>query len=257
MPELFTILAARYYQPNLSIWLSVDPMADKYPGVSPYVYCGDNPVRLVDPDGRKIWVVGEDGKKYLYKNRALFDEHGIEISVKQNSYEAKVLKNLNVLARSKDKRITDRLHDLETSDYSHNISLSKIINSNVQNGAIPNDRKQMYIPKKEGGGCGSTIYFNPNYEITYNDGAKFDASSVLAHELLGHGWDYDQGLTSREKTSNGIPYKEVNAVNIQNIILKEHGYQTRTQYGIGKPTHWENIPEDLLNTYFTTPNPRP
>ncbi len=36
---------------DLSIWLSVDPMADKYPGVSPYTYCGDNPVRLVDPNG--------------------------------------------------------------------------------------------------------------------------------------------------------------------------------------------------------------
>ena len=45
---------ARYYQPNLSIWLSVDPMADKYPSMSPYTYCANNPVQLVDPDGRKI-----------------------------------------------------------------------------------------------------------------------------------------------------------------------------------------------------------
>ena len=40
----------RHYHPTLSIWLSVDPMSDKYPGVSPYVYCGNNPVRLVDPN---------------------------------------------------------------------------------------------------------------------------------------------------------------------------------------------------------------
>ncbi len=46
--------AARHYHPTLSIWLSVDPMSDKYPGVSPYTYCGNNPVRLVDPDGREI-----------------------------------------------------------------------------------------------------------------------------------------------------------------------------------------------------------
>ena len=43
--------AARHYHPTLSLWLSVDPMADKYPGVSPYAYCGNNPVRLVDPNG--------------------------------------------------------------------------------------------------------------------------------------------------------------------------------------------------------------
>ncbi|MBR0053941.1 MAG: hypothetical protein IJP65_01370 [Bacteroidales bacterium] len=46
--------AARHYHPTLSIWLSVDPMADKYPGVSPYTYCGNNPVRLVDKDGREV-----------------------------------------------------------------------------------------------------------------------------------------------------------------------------------------------------------
>ncbi|MBR0054576.1 MAG: hypothetical protein IJP65_04645 [Bacteroidales bacterium] len=45
--------AARHYHPTLSIWLSVDPMADKYPGVSPYAYCANNPVRLVDPNGRE------------------------------------------------------------------------------------------------------------------------------------------------------------------------------------------------------------
>ena len=45
---------ARYYHSALSIWLSVDPMADKYPGVSPYAYCANNPVRLVDPNGREI-----------------------------------------------------------------------------------------------------------------------------------------------------------------------------------------------------------
>ncbi|MCQ2294587.1 MAG: hypothetical protein MJZ67_02940 [Bacteroidales bacterium] len=35
----------------MTIWLSVDPKADKYPGISPYTYCAWNPVKLVDPDG--------------------------------------------------------------------------------------------------------------------------------------------------------------------------------------------------------------
>ena len=43
---------ARYMDHELMTgWLSVDPMADKYPGVSPYAYCVWNPVKLVDPDG--------------------------------------------------------------------------------------------------------------------------------------------------------------------------------------------------------------
>ena len=46
---------ARYMDFDLLTgWLSVDPMADKYPSLSPYAYCAWNPVKLVDPDGRKF-----------------------------------------------------------------------------------------------------------------------------------------------------------------------------------------------------------
>ena len=53
---------ARYMDYELmAMWLSVDPMADKYPGVSPYAYCALNPVKLVDPDGRDIWEIDRKG----------------------------------------------------------------------------------------------------------------------------------------------------------------------------------------------------
>ena len=43
---------ARYMDHELmTMWLSVDPLDDKYPGISPYNYCAWNPVKLVDPDG--------------------------------------------------------------------------------------------------------------------------------------------------------------------------------------------------------------
>lgn len=52
----FHYYGARYYWSEvLTSWLSVDPMADKYPSISPYAYCAWNPVRLVDPDGRWVW----------------------------------------------------------------------------------------------------------------------------------------------------------------------------------------------------------
>ena len=35
------------------MWLSVDPMSDKYPSISPYAYCMWNPVKLIDPDGMR------------------------------------------------------------------------------------------------------------------------------------------------------------------------------------------------------------
>ncbi len=43
---------ARYMDHELmTMWLSVDPMSDKYPSLSPYAYCAWNPIKLVDPNG--------------------------------------------------------------------------------------------------------------------------------------------------------------------------------------------------------------
>ena len=64
----FSYFGARYYDSDiLTGWLSVDPMADKYPSLSPYAYCANNPVKLVDPDGRMIdeWNVNIQTGEYI------------------------------------------------------------------------------------------------------------------------------------------------------------------------------------------------
>ena len=72
---------ARYMDHELmTMWLSVDPMSDKYPSISPYAYCAWNPVNLVDPNGEDIdpscqdeWnaqkMAIQDRKKELEGNR--------------------------------------------------------------------------------------------------------------------------------------------------------------------------------------------
>ena len=42
---------ARYYDPRISIWLSVDNEKEKYPNWSPYNYCKQSPISRYDPDG--------------------------------------------------------------------------------------------------------------------------------------------------------------------------------------------------------------
>ena len=72
---------ARYMDHELmTMWLSVDPMSDKYPNMSPYNYCAWNPVRLIDPDGRD-WVVIFDHEKKTVT---------IEAKYATNSDDAKV-----------------------------------------------------------------------------------------------------------------------------------------------------------------------
>ena len=49
---------ARYYNPKISVWLSVDPLAHKYPSSTPYNFVLNNPIHFVDPDGRVVIFVG-------------------------------------------------------------------------------------------------------------------------------------------------------------------------------------------------------
>ena len=47
----YTDFGARQYSPAIRRWMTPDPMSEKYYGMSPYVFCADNPVNFVDPDG--------------------------------------------------------------------------------------------------------------------------------------------------------------------------------------------------------------
>lgn len=43
---------ARMYDPSIARWTSVDPLADQFPGWSSYNYTMNNPINMIDPDGR-------------------------------------------------------------------------------------------------------------------------------------------------------------------------------------------------------------
>lgn len=58
-----------------STWLSPDPITKKYPGISPYVFSYNNPINVIDPDGKEgVVVSGQPGD---HKNREHFLVNGL------------------------------------------------------------------------------------------------------------------------------------------------------------------------------------
>ena len=100
----FSYFGSRYYSSDLSIWLSVDPQASKYPSLSPYVYCANNPIRLVDPNGEEVWIVGDEWESAF---SSLQQGTNLELSIKDGVVKIVGGKVLN----DNDQQLYDAIND--------------------------------------------------------------------------------------------------------------------------------------------------
>jgi len=67
--QIDTIYSEATLDPTIiSRWYSIDPLASKYPGISPYAFVANMPIVAIDPDGRDIIVLSD-------KNAAMNQGH--------------------------------------------------------------------------------------------------------------------------------------------------------------------------------------
>jgi RHS repeat-associated protein len=188
---------ARYYDPRVSVWLGVDLMAEKYPGVSGYTYCANNPVKFIDPDGKeKLNGLYNPKRKYineplLVEARRHKDNKMIHIYVhgsygggsftyygkdgyKKEVNDATTLKELLKDQskiwnnRKSDEKVTVVLHACRTGETTSRkpLSLGEYISEDFKEGIIVAPSKQVEITTS-----GETIRENGTWNY-YEKGTK-------------------------------------------------------------------------------------
>jgi hypothetical protein len=68
--------SARYYESSIGRFTSVDPHAEKYYNISPYVYAANNPIRIIDPLGTDTIHVNPNGTAQTYPDGSMISHPG-------------------------------------------------------------------------------------------------------------------------------------------------------------------------------------
>ena len=64
--SLLLVDQIRHYDAVLGRWMCVDPLAEKYLNIGSYLYCVENPVKLINTDGKDIFLPGNKKAKDAY-----------------------------------------------------------------------------------------------------------------------------------------------------------------------------------------------
>jgi RHS repeat-associated protein len=151
---------ARIYDSRIGRWTALDPLAAKYPSLSPYAFVGNSPILFVDLDGREIWINPSDGGKAI-----LYVPNNTSISESQGGFVQVVAETLDYLSSS-GQDVNDIINTLASDGSSSTISKADW-NVRVYN---------------SGGG---NIGWSPEGGVITIEGERQSPSISLIHEL-GH-----------------------------------------------------------------------
>ncbi|WP_338768532.1 M91 family zinc metallopeptidase [Bernardetia sp. ABR2-2B] len=225
---------------NFARFLSIDRLAHKYPDLNPYNFVGNNPIRNIDPNGDSIVVTTtstitlEDGSTTGKNERWFYDKNanGDFAFISSETGETYSGNDSFVL------ELTASLGKLREGNRGRSLvegltSISEIINIISTSGGSAADMK-------------NGTYVKWNSEDVFTGADEFGITETKNYVMLGHELahveDIKNGTINRNTwtrvlTANGqnksIPYAEIYATHVENMIRKEQGLPLRQYYSVG------------------------
>ena len=211
---------ARLYDPLTLAWDSPDPLADKYPSLSPYAYCAGDPVNFIDPDGKRI-IIGSAFRRFMSK-------------LGVNNYEAKVQSQIEEL-KNIHPEINDMISFIEDSPITIKVVHPATYHDSQGNHFVFN---AFYRSDK-------TIMYDPENDILPS-GKTRPAIIGLAHEFA-HVENFLKGTevqVNRDKARHGdkneiekLNEDELHSIQIENLVREVYNIPLRNE------TYYE-LPEE-------------
>ena len=145
---------ARHYDAALGRFTTVDPLAEKYYGISPYAYCGNEPVRRIDPDG-KDWRVqifyDEETRRMQYLltvNAALYNtsnNQSLDMKALSDAITKQVVNAYNFSGKDFDVKINFNLRVIDSADkLKEREHLIQVVNQNEIGSSSPKTMGRAY-----------------------------------------------------------------------------------------------------------------
>ena len=182
---------ARYYEPRLSLWMSTDPLTEKSPNVSAYVYCFGNPLRYIDPIGLDSVYWGQDGTKLGTFGSNTTETKNYVIRTSQSTDV--IYKDSNPTQKGKSNPISQKEYDKTVEEIKKGDFSSKNI---VYIGKTERIKAMLESIKDDGTG-GTSDQNNREYSGSFNK-----SGTGVVDEKTGNVQDPWKGNVSSEGTSS-------------------------------------------------------
>jgi RHS repeat-associated protein len=190
---------ARYYNPMVSVWLGVDPLAHKYPSLTPYNYVANNPIYFLDPDGKE-GVASVNHNNRTVKIRAVYFVEVGHNGFNHNNFNQ--LRGLNATLNSLGYTVSD-----PSSQYN-----GYVVQFDLQFVPVNSEqRAQSYAHNENNAGNGATDFFVGGFSIGNSmilmTDEAFNANPSINETASTHGVDVNQvmGITDTSLQHIAIP----------------------------------------------------